>query len=289
MQVLAKKIQQFIVNNNTTQVEIVNILKRFDNQLFSGLDVNTLNRWLNNKSNPNLQKRISLALALKLDLFHYIDSTEQKMSSKHEYLVNDYFNKVDAPLLNYGYLEHSNIRLTFRTMGKAELRSEFDSYYNNIPPYISLRNKMDTLNKDYKFEVITAYMQDVKVGHCAYIEDVEALCKTANLDYEQFKNHICVIPLYYTSSDVLKSLFSEFMIKLASKQEDHNRKIIVLVANTLSLKFFDHYFMGKIIKYLPKASNSLKHDKGIYIYELNYTKILSLPYIYNLVKDNISR
>lgn len=262
-------------------------LKEFYPEAFSGLDENTFNRWVHGRTSPSLYKKLLIYTALDISIISIFKNEHHDSSAKELKVIESYLEKIDQKLLFGGYVSYSSTsKVVSEKLPKEIFRREFDIFYMNNSAYINIRNSMDKEKHHYALNVIKAISDNTKVGHIVYSDKIDLFTMNAlKIEESEYSNHMCVLPMYYMDSEILKKLISEFIFKIIdSGLYKTKHKGLFLVSNPMSAQFFESALKSKLVKYYPPLKGANKHDKGLYLYEVDLIYMMSIPYIFNLVK-----
>ncbi|MDA0382936.1 hypothetical protein [Vibrio owensii] len=268
------------------QKKVVSILKERFPLAFNGLDENTYNRWLNGRTSPSMYKKMLIYMAFNLSFEDILLNEGLNKSERESKVFERYFDKLDQSVFLGNYIAYNKcIDIVVDTLCKDEFRKEFDSFYINNSAYMNIRSVMDKEDKKYSFNVVRALMNDTKVGHLAYSNKIDRFTTCAlGISDDEYSDYFCVLPMYYMDGDVLKRLISVFLMEIIKKKLYLKNNGLFLISNPISASFFETALKGKLIKYYFPLGDKNKYDKGLYLYKVDLIYMLSIPYIYNLVK-----
>uniref|UniRef100_Q0HUB1 HTH cro/C1-type domain-containing protein n=1 Tax=Shewanella sp. (strain MR-7) TaxID=60481 RepID=Q0HUB1_SHESR len=279
------KLESWIEQRKMSRKDLIALLQCEYYDIFEGLDLITLSRWVNGKSTPPLYKQLYVAKVLGVnivDIIKEIDVLKQKSSNKAMAAVNLISKALDFSISSFSYVKLPEVIFSevIELKGKA-YNDVFGDFYKNI---VSFRDFNQFLSdKDISYFALLLKNEDgLIVGHWSGIANLEAIDDISHLlkiDNDELKKSVLVKPGYYTSSkhyfELICVAICYYLLNYA-KEKDYAYFFIVDFQPMLS--FCKIVFEAEEVKYYRNSDNKM----GVYLMRFNIIKAISNPVV---IKD----
>ncbi|ABI39304.1 hypothetical protein Shewmr4_2231 [Shewanella sp. MR-4] len=284
------KLESWIEQKEISRKDLIALLQCEYYDIFDGLDLITLSRWINGKSTPPLYKQLYIAKILGVnfvDILKEVDVLEQKSSNKAMTAVNLLSKALDFSISSFSYFKlPEHVISEVSEIRSDEYQNIFGKFNSNILSLKEFNKFLST--KDLLYTALLLKNDDgLIVGHWSGIANLLPLNDSPHfikLDKDEVKKSALVMPGYYTSSkhyfELINLAICYYLLKFSSEKD----YVYFFIADfPPMLSFCKVVFEAKEVKYYRSSDNKM----GMYLMKFNIIKAISNPAVLKDVQKKL--